>query len=40
VLKEWRGFSRATTGTLYTGLITLLVSFLVITWGSWAGNQP
>jgi L-rhamnose-H+ transport protein len=39
VFKEWRNLSRKTTGTLYWGLLTLLVSFAVITCGLWAGTR-
>lgn len=37
--KEWRNLSRKTTGTLYWGLVTLLTSFGVITYGSWVGTR-
>jgi L-rhamnose-H+ transport protein len=39
VFKEWRNLSRKTTGMLYWGLITLLASFAVITYGSWVGTR-
>jgi L-rhamnose-H+ transport protein len=39
VFKEWRNLSRKTTGTLYWGLVTLLASFAVITYGSWVGTR-
>lgn len=39
VFKEWRGLSRETMATLYCGLATLLVSFSVISYGSWVGSQ-
>jgi L-rhamnose-H+ transport protein len=39
VFNEWHNFSRRTTSTLYCGLITLLASFAVITYGSWVGTS-
>jgi L-rhamnose-H+ transport protein len=39
VFNEWHNFSRRTTRTLYCGLITLLVSFAIITYGSWVGTS-
>lgn len=38
VFREWRNLSAVTTATLYGGLVTLLVSFAVITYGSWVGT--
>ena len=39
VFKEWRNLSSRTTGMLYLGLVTLLASFAVITYGSWVGTR-
>ena len=37
LLKEWQGLSSRTLNTLYLGLFILLLSFCLITYGSWLG---
>lgn len=39
ILKEWKGLSQKTTGTLITGLIVLLSSFALITYGSYLAQN-
>ncbi len=38
LLKEWKGYSAATLNTLYFGLAALLLSFCIISYGSWMGS--
>ncbi len=38
LLKEWQGLSRNTLNTLYSGLVILLCSFVLISYGSWLGS--
>ena len=39
ILKEWKGLSGKTTGTLLIGLVILLVSFGLITYGGYIGEK-
>jgi L-rhamnose-H+ transport protein len=39
VFKEWSGFCKKTMAILYIGLLVLLTSFGIITYGSWIGGQ-
>jgi L-rhamnose-H+ transport protein len=34
VLKEWKGVSRKTSGTIVTGIITIILSVLIVGWGN------
>lgn len=39
VLKEWINLDKKTIATLYAGLVVLLGSFTIITYGSWIGEK-
>jgi len=39
-MKEWKQVSRRTYIILITGLVVLVASFVIMTWGSVVGNTP